>query len=199
MPSSVQCARGVPRRGRPLMPHRVSLLAGPGGFALLVGPLRGVAAWEFRGPAVGLLAADETPADPVAVAESVALDRPAVGRDELLADMVSWKVVVGETSVGRFATSEPSIVPGSVGSATLGRLSLSVGETNPSNPGRAICVVSVNPIATQRMRQIATTTFATQSMTAARRPVSSLKTGLVPRMARQSPNTAPVLTGPRSC
>ena len=102
------------------------------------------------------------------------------------------RVVAG--SVARCVASEPLTVPGSVGSVTSGWLPLSVGETNPSNPGRAMRVVSVNAIAAPRMTETVMTARPSHNRTVARRPVSSVKTGLVTDIARQSPVTAPALT-----
>jgi hypothetical protein len=110
---------------------------------------------------------------------------------ELCSDLARGVAVSSKTAVG---TSVASTGSGVVVIPTSGWLPLSVGETNPSNPGRAMCVVSVKAIAAPRMTEIVTTTRPSHSRTVARRPVSSVNTGLVKDMARQSPVTAPVRT-----
>ena len=139
--------------------------------------------WSFAFDCAGLDVAVATRvftvADPVATGWAAGA-RAVGGWEGLLTDLPRRRVVVGSgTSVDFCVTSDALIVPGSMGRATAGWFPLSVGETNPSNPGRAMCVVSVNAIATPRMAQTVMTTRPTQSKTAARRPVSSLNTGLV--------------------
>lgn len=114
--------------------------------------------------------------------------------DEFRPDFARGVAVSSGTSV---AGSVASVFgPGVAGIATSGWLPLRVGETKPPNPGRAMWVVSVKAIAAPTMTETVTTSRPSHSRTVVRRRVSSVNTGSVIDMARQSPVTVSSRHGP---
>ena len=127
----------------------------------------------------------------------VATAGDVVRSDELCSDLARGVAVSSKTVGGRSVASPGS---GLVGTPTSGWLPLRVGETNPSNPGRAMCVVSVKAIAAPRMTEIVTTTRPSHSRNSRPPPGVVGEHGLGHRHGSTVPRNCPrPPTGRRSC